>query len=449
MVPERKEQIKSRNGGAGRALGAAAAIAPLLVAGAHADDAAAKTFTVSSKRANGKGTLRKALKQAERHKGSDRIVFRSRLSGKVKLRGDVKVRGPLKVVGPGRRGLMVRGSDAGSELVFEPPFRKKPRATRLTISDLSLERVALRAQGGRSSDLRLIDSRLSGGGIDFTGVENDGSYGNAKLRIAGSTVQGFAQAGVQVDSNYDQGSRIERSVIRGNGTGVVIFTASATIKNSTVSGNSLGGGVLASSYGFAGITKSTISGNKVVSDSDSDRVSSGGGVDAFYESFARISNSTISGNSADGPGSVGGGIYGSASVTSSTVTGNSAERGGGIFSAPDAFGTDGVDDISDSIVAGNAASTGADCDGNPDSGPPNSNGGNVFGPGGCGTPTASDLLTERPRLGPLADNGGPTFTHELQHGSPAINHSGKTEIETDQRGVRRGKNPDSGSFERR
>ena len=52
-------------------------------------------------------------------------------------------------------------------------------------------------------------------------------------------------------------------------------------------------------------------------------------------------------------------------------------------------------------------------------------------------------------LDPLADNGGPTLTHALQPGSPAIGEAGKQSAPaTDQRGEDRDRNPDMGAFER-
>ena len=36
------------------------------------------------------------------------------------------------------------------------------------------------------------------------------------------------------------------------------------------------------------------------------------------------------------------------------------------------------------------------------------------------SPVASDLIGADAQLGPLADNGGPTLTHALLPGSPAI-----------------------------
>ena len=52
-----------------------------------------------------------------------------------------------------------------------------------------------------------------------------------------------------------------------------------------------------------------------------------------------------------------------------------------------------------------------------------------------------------PLLGPLADNGGPTLTHALQPGSPAINRGDPAAPRQDQRGYSRLGVPDVGAFE--
>ena len=74
----------------------------------------------------------------------------------------------------------------------------------------------------------------------------------------------------------------------------------------------------------------------------------------------------------------------------------------------------------------------------------------------CGFTDSTDLINiTDPRLGPLADNGGPTWTHGLYSDSPAldqipagINGCGTT-VTNDQRGVVRPKNSfcDVGAFE--
>ena len=52
-----------------------------------------------------------------------------------------------------------------------------------------------------------------------------------------------------------------------------------------------------------------------------------------------------------------------------------------------------------------------------------------------------------PLLGPLADNGGPTLTHALQTGSPAIDRGDPAAPPQDQRGYGRVGVPDVGAFE--
>ena len=53
----------------------------------------------------------------------------------------------------------------------------------------------------------------------------------------------------------------------------------------------------------------------------------------------------------------------------------------------------------------------------------------------CGFPTQNS--TKDPLLGPLADNGGPTKTHALLEGSPAIDQGNSFGESTDQRGLPR------------
>ena len=125
-------------------------------------------------------------------------------------------------------------------------------------------------------------------------------------------------------------------------------------------------------------------------------------------------NSTISGNSA---GTSGGGIYNfhsSLRVTNSTITGNSAASGGGIYN-------DGhcarVVEISNTIL--NAGASGENIFN--DGGTVTSLGYNLSSDDGGGYLTGpGDQINTDPLLGPLQDNGGPTFTHALLPGSPAI-----------------------------
>jgi hypothetical protein len=77
-------------------------------------------------------------------------------------------------------------------------------------------------------------------------------------------------------------------------------------------------------------------------------------------------------------------------------------------------------------------------------------GGNIADDASCNLVTPSDQPSTDPLLGPLADNGGPTLTHALLAGSPAIDAAVDAACPPrDQRGVLRpaGAGCDVGSVE--
>jgi hypothetical protein len=86
-----------------------------------------------------------------------------------------------------------------------------------------------------------------------------------------------------------------------------------------------------------------------------------------------------------------------------------------------------------------------------------SRGYNLFG-AGCGGSGPGDITSTNAMLAPLADNGGPTWTHQLLPGSPALdvgNPAGCTDgkgnaISQDQRGMPRVSNGrcDIGAYEK-
>jgi hypothetical protein len=158
-------------------------------------------------------------------------------------------------------------------------------------------------------------------------------------------------------------------------------------------------------------------------------------------------NSTISGNNALGSG--GGLVVGSgssAALFNVTITDNTANAdsditgsGGGIRIA---FGTV---SFQNTIIAGNLNNAGSgtihpDCSGTFDSLDYNL----IQDTTGCtiNGQTAHNLTGVDPLLGPLQDNGGPTLTHALTAGSPAIDAGDSSgcedqngeELITDQRG---------------
>jgi UDP-3-O-[3-hydroxymyristoyl] glucosamine N-acyltransferase len=206
------------------------------------------------------------------------------------------------------------------------------------------------------------------------------------------------------------------------------------VVNSTVMGNiAMGdGGGIYNNTGTLELATSTVSGNSAADH--------GGGiyhVAQFGTRTVTLTNSTVSSNSAV----EGGGIFNRAtlSLTNSTVAGNSTEdsHGGGVYNAG------GTLELINSIVAAQAG--GEDCIGSI-----MSLGHNLDSDGTCGLTAPSDIPDTDPRLGPLADNGGPTETHALLPGSPAID-AGDDGVcpATDQRGIERpqGAACDIGAYE--
>ena len=72
----------------------------------------------------------------------------------------------------------------------------------------------------------------------------------------------------------------------------------------------------------------------------------------------------------------------------------------------------------------------------------------IQNPGTCAATSDpnGDLYGQDPLIGPLADNGGPTLTHALLPGSPAINAGVESDVTLDQRGLPRSR-PDIGAYE--
>jgi hypothetical protein len=134
----------------------------------------------------------------------------------------------------------------------------------------------------------------------------------------------------------------------------------------------------------------------------------------------QVINSTISGNVA-GTGS-GGGISNISELATltfelrnDTLSGNSADTGGSVFTG--AFGGTASVAIADTILnaaaGGNIAiSLGGTVTTQGYNLSNDDAGGYLTGPG--------DQINTDPLLGPLQNNGGPTFTHALLPGSPAI-----------------------------
>ena len=180
----------------------------------------------------------------------------------------------------------------------------------------------------------------------------------------------------------------------------------------------LGGGIL--NRGTLTVSNSTLSGNSA---------SSGGGI--ANSRSAAVSSSTLSGNSA---GQSGGGIYNYdqgalLEVSNSTLSGNSAgQSGGGIEHS------EGSARLRNTIVANSPS--GGDC--HRSVAPVIDGGYNLDSDDTCNLATANRSRPDvNPLLDPLADNGGPTLTHALREGSPAVDKGNSFGATADQRGLPR------------
>ncbi|MEE8523817.1 MAG: right-handed parallel beta-helix repeat-containing protein [Thermoanaerobaculia bacterium] len=232
-----------------------------------------------------------------------------------------------------------------------------------------------------------------------------------------------------------------------------IRRSAVLISNLTITGGSVGssGGGVRTVLSDVTIVDSTIRDNSTTQD--------GGGI-FFQLGTLDLINTTVSGNSA-GPFGLGGGIFTfgivqinptTLTVVNSTFSGNSARRGGGIYSssASHVF-------ITNSTLAANTATFGGDAFANNASPAPTfantlftggcsifsnlhvSLGGNIESPGNtCQLPDTDRHSIADPGIAGLADNSGPTWTHALLPGSPAIDTAVDGQCpDTDQRGFER------------
>ena len=384
----------------------------------------ATIIVVTNTNNGGPGSLRNALAVA---KDGDTIDATG-VSGTILLTsGELNVDKNVTIGGPGANHLSVDGNaqsrvffiNAGKTVTISGLTITNGNITNdwggglsnvhgmLTVSDCI---ISGNSRGGILNDEGTLTvsnctiSGNSGGGI-FSGT---GPSGIATVTITNSAISG---------NSADYGGGILNA---GNGG------AALTVSDSSISGNSAnyGGGILNTAGGSQGGSATVILSNSTLNDNSA--VSDGGGICNSSGRGAGVSfivkNSTISGNSASGNG---GGIYNAAlqtfagagvTVINSTLSGNSSNaRGGGIYNSNNGGSAAVV--IGNTIL--NAGASGENIFN--DAAMVNSLGYNVSSDKGSGLLTGpGDQINTDPLLGPLHDNGGPTFTHALLPGSPAI-----------------------------
>jgi hypothetical protein len=426
-------------------------------------------ITVTNTNDSGLGSLRQAL--ADAHDG-DTIGFAAALNGQTVTvtSAELVIDKNITIIGPGPNTVTISGSLSNPPCrIFHvmPGYNVAIKGFTISGGSVGLGEVG----GGIWNDhatLAVTNCAVSYNGSAYAGgaIFNDGSNGNAALTIRDSTVSSNSSpfGGGIVSDMGDQGSAtltILNSAVNDNistngsppydfgSAGGVANSGVAAITNSTINGNSAsnsGGGIL--STGMLTITNSTISGNLSGGFGQNNWPGSGGGVCNFGTSV--IVDSTISGNTASGNDfkghGLGGAIYtgpiesGYGAVTTvtmqnSTLSDNQANDGGGIYSyqGPD---TTSLVEISNTILSAGFSGENIFNDG----GTVTSHGYNVSSDDGGGYLNGQgDQINTDPLLGPLQDNGGPTFTHALLAGSPAIDAGDPSFTPPpyyDQRGVR-------------
>jgi hypothetical protein len=330
----------------------------------------------------------------------------------------------------------------------------------LTVSNSTLSANTAYSGGGiyNGSTLTVSNSTLSAN----TAYSGAGIYNGGTLTVTNTTLFGntASSSGGGIDNNSGT-LTVTDSTLSGNtaNSGGAIFNLAAalTVNNSTLSGNTAsgplasGGGIYNS--GTLTVTNTTLSGNSAAYH---------GGAIANSGTLT-VSNSTVSGNTAAGYYIAGGGIYnsGTLTITNTTLSGNSASYGGGIFdeSGPVTLTnvtltanwtlnggggggfhvSSGSPVLHNTLIAGNfRGSTGTTRDDVYGTLDPSGDY-NLIGDGtgmtGLSNGVNGNLVGSHnapidPLLGPLTDNGGPTFTHALLSGSPAID-AGNNDYATD------------------
>jgi len=258
--------------------------------------------------------------------------------------------------------------------------------------------------------IRVDNSIISNNRANRYGASGGGIHADRNLTVTGSTISGnstgFSAGGIFVrdDLHLINSTVTDNRAFRNGGGlsvgGVLLATGSTIYENFATSAAGRGGGIFSS--GHILLVQFTLSGNRAND--------SGGGI--FHQGRANesiaIQHSTITLNVSNSDNRSGG--------PNQTPGGGS---GGGIYAQHSSVG------INHSIIAGNLDNSGIAPD--------------VFGV----VNTSFSLIGYGAHaLGPLADNGGPTLTHALLPGSPAIDagdpslvagHNGVPEY--DQRGA--------------
>ena len=396
--------------------------------------------------ANGLMTLREAINFANVQTGADVITFDAGMSGQTIFLGGTQlvITESLTIdAAPLAQNVTIDAQQQSRVINF---FNFPALSGDLTLAGLTVR------NGRTTSD----DD--AGGGIRF---DSNGTLTLTQSTVSENSTTGVGASGggiaafhgaVTLNQSTLSGNVTTRDSAKGGGIyaryGAVTLNQSTLTENRTTGSVSLGGGICATSEDVT-LNDSTLSGNSTAGDSGF-----GGGIYAFLGSVTlnqstvsgnstaginargggilagvgdvTLNQSTLSGNRTTGPFARGGGIFasvGDVTLNQSTLTGNSTTgtgaNGGGIFVVDTSYNPPLT--IRNSILAGNTVAVGSlGPDLLPDPQSAITVNYSLIGTGVFPNAGGNNISTNDPKLGPLANHGGPTQTHALLPGSPAI-----------------------------
>lgn len=357
--------------------------------------------------------------------------------------GDLDLRSTVTIVGAGVGSTVIDGADvfAGIEV---------HAGASATVRDLTVRR----ASGVDPNGIGLVSGA----------VDNHGTLTLLRVTIADAEAVGVFNMGSLAADRLVIERGAEDGGIRNQGTATLVLSAVRDIQGDGPAFIDAGGGIV--NYGTLTVERSTIEGNvphgisnqgtlsversTIAANGDEGGITNHGG-------SVRVVNSTVSGNAGGGIVSEGDGAL--VTVLSATIADNeTSTNGGGIRNA----GLAAQFRIENSIVAGNRDLDSTlrayypDCFGSFTSWGYNlvGNGGtlsaNCSGFGQSGDAIGSFTAPIDAKIAPLANNGGPTRTHALLDGSPAVDAGAlgivAACLDVDQRSVARPVDGDGNGF---
>ena len=481
-----------------------AAVALTLVSPAMASRAsastAAETFLVTTTadtndgRCDAQCSVREAILAANAHSGADTVripagIYTLSIPGvneSAGATGDLDITGPVDLVGAGQGHTILDGAriDRVLSVLGDGPTR---------ISGLTIRHGLAPVHGGGGGGISIGGSAVTLSHVTVT--DNSTVAGNTGDSAGGGIETGFLSDEVSLTLTH-----VSITANRATyGGGISVDTGGARMSHVEISGNTaaaLGGGVY-SEVSLTTISDGVIAGNRAGGDGGAlvnaadvrdeldgvlrlirvevDRNSTsgrGGALVNFDGGAASITDSAVARNRA----AVGGVAFnaGRLTVVNSTLSGNTSVTGGvlvnrGLDPKQDMFSTVGTGSLRNVTFAGNSAGVqnlptsgtetvvntilanrGFNCIRDVGAGAITSKGGNLESGRTCAFAATGDLSARDPRLGRLADNGGPTLTQALLAVSPARDRALAGACPShDQRGVHRprGRGCDIGAFE--